>query len=129
MACNRKLLNEDIPQRIFSNKDILDLSEQLIVGDSLLIYEKYKEELLEMDRSQIAQQHYLIRGFENDGTRIILTKVINAQPDKEIGKGESIKDYKKLPEKIRCSIKTIKYLIVNKNCKIKKDGTIELIKV
>ena len=51
---------------------------------------------------------YKINGFENDGLRI---KMINHLVVKE-AVGESVKDYTKLPDIIRCGVKTIKFLIM-----------------
>ena len=70
-----------------------------------------QDELKDMDNEMLSQRLYVIRGFENDGNRIILQKHNNAQPEKSLGKGEPIKNYGQMPEKIRCSINTLKYLI------------------
>lgn len=77
----------------------------------LLLYKESQDELKDMDNGMLSERLYVIRGFENDGNRIILQKHSNAQPEKDLGKGESIKDYANTPEKIRCGINTIKYLI------------------
>lgn len=110
---NRKMGFEDIPSRIENKKGnkTLFLCHQLKKGDILLLYENSQDELKDMDNEMISQRIYVIRGFENDGNRIILQKHTNAQPEKDLGKGESIKDYGKMPEKIRCGINTLKYLI------------------
>lgn len=111
---NRKMDLEDIPSSIENKKGnkTLWLSHQLRRGDILLLYNKMQDELKDMDNEMLSQRLYVVRGFENDGNRIILQKHTNAQPEKSLGKGESIKDYGQLPEKIRCGINTFKYLIL-----------------
>jgi CRISPR-associated endonuclease Csn1 len=109
---NRKIDIEDIPFCIDNkkkNKTLL-LSHQLKRGDMLLLYTDSIDELKEMDNEILSQRLYVIRGFENPSL-IKLVKHSNAQPEKDLGKGESIKDYGKIPEKIRCGINTLKYLI------------------
>ncbi len=105
---------EDIPSSIENKKGnkTLWLSHQLRRGDILLLYNKMQDELKDMDNEMLSQRLYVVRGFENDGNRIILQKHTNAQPEKSLGKGESIKDHGQLPEKIRCGINTFKYLIL-----------------
>ncbi|MEE1142081.1 MAG: HNH endonuclease domain-containing protein [Bacteroidales bacterium] len=100
---NRKTMNEDIPL-IQSN---LNLVYTLVKGDILLIYDKNPKELYGMDRNQLQQRLYVISRFEGDG-RIQLLKTINAEKEP---KTESIKDFYKLPEKIRQSINGLNYLI------------------
>ena len=110
---NRKMGLEDIPNSIENKKGnkTLWLSYQLRRGVMLLLYKESQDELKDMDNGMLSERLYVIRGFENDGNRIILQKHSNAQPEKDLGKGESIKDYANTPEKIRCGINTIKYLI------------------
>lgn len=110
---NRKMGLEDIPTRIENKKrnKILRLSHQLKRGDMLLLYKESQDELKDMDFELLSQRLYVIRGFENDGNRIILQKHSNAQPEKDLGKGESIKDFGQMSEKIRCGINTLKYLV------------------
>lgn len=121
---NRRMGDEEIPTSIESKKKhILFLSHRLIKGDMLLIYKDSNEFLNEMDHTMLSQRLYIIKGFEKDG-RIILQKHINAQADKELGKGESIKDFSNMPEKIRCSINTLNYLIQKKDFEITPQGII-----
>lgn len=113
ISVNRKMGFEDIPSRIENKRGnkTLCLSHQLKRGDLLLLYKDSQAELKDMDKEMLSQRLYVIRGFESDGNRIILQKHTNAQPEKDLGKGESIKDYGKMPERIRCGINTLKYLI------------------
>lgn len=110
---SRKMGLEDIPNSIENKKGnkTLWLSHQLKRGDMLLVYKDSQDELRDMDNEMLSQRLYVIRGFENDGNRIILQKHSNAQPDKDLGKGESIKDFGQMQEKIRCGINTLKYLM------------------
>jgi len=121
---NRKVGIEDIPTTLTSKKGETDLylTQQISSGDMLLLYKDSPQELLEMDKSLISQRLYVVRGFENDGNRIILQKNTNAQADKDLGKGESIKNYSKMPEKIRCGINTLKFIIRGKDFQITTNG-------
>lgn len=113
ITINRKEGIEDIPNVILSKKDKpLFLTQKITVGDMLLLYKEDKQELLEMDIDSLSNRLYVVRGFENPSL-IKLVKHINAQSDKDLGKGESIKDYKNMPEKIRCGVNTIKFLKKN----------------
>lgn len=107
---NRKEGIEDIPNVLLSKRgNTLYLSQKITVGDMLLLYKETKQELFEMDIDSLSNRLYVVRGFENPSL-IKLVKHINAQSDKDLGKGESIKDYKNMPEKIRCGVNTIKFL-------------------
>jgi CRISPR-associated endonuclease Csn1 len=107
---NRKEGIEEIPNVLLSKKEkTLYLTQIITVGDMLLLYKETKQELFEMDVDSLSNRLYVVRGFENPSL-IKLVKHTNAQSDKDLGKGESIKDYNKMPEKIRCGINTIKFL-------------------
>lgn len=122
----RKMGIEDIPSKIENKKGNkkLWLSHQLKKGDILLLYKDSQDELKDMDNKMLSQRFYVIRGFEKDGNRIILQKHTNAQPEKDLGKGEPIKDYGQMPEKIRCGINTLKYLILGVDFWITSKGII-----
>ncbi len=120
---NRKNDLEDIPTTILSKKkEPLYIKQTLKSGDMLLIYKENIDELVDLNQSQLSNYLYVIRGFENDGNRINLVKHINAQQDSELGKGESIKDYSKMPQKIRCGINTLKFLVNGIDFKITPSG-------
>lgn len=107
---NREKGIEDIPKVYLSKKkNTLYLTQKIAVGDMLLLYKETKQELFEMDIDCLSNRLYVVRGFENPSL-IKLVKHINAQSDKDLGKGESIKDYNNMPEKIRCGVNTIKFL-------------------
>ena len=110
---NRKLIdNEDIPLI----QDGLKLSHSLMRGDMLLLYKDTPQELYEMDQHHLQQRLYVIPngGFERPYT-IKLVSNITAQPDKDLGKGESLKDFNNLPKKIRQSVNQLKYLLRGKD--------------
>lgn len=104
---------EDIPKKITGKRKELLLKQIVRTGDMMLIYNERPEELMEMENQDLMKRLYVIRGFENDGKRIILRQHINAQQEKELGKGQSIKDFSDMPKKIRCGINTLKYLLIN----------------
>ncbi len=107
---NRKMGLEDIPSTIENKKHIkLVQTEQLRSGDMLLLYEHDPMELREMDFSELSKRLYVICGFENPG-RVVMVRHLNSQADKDLGKGESIKSFAIMPEKIRCGINTLKFL-------------------
>ena len=107
---NRKSIGEDIPQ--LSNGKTL--SHILTRGDLLLIYNTSQQELYSMDNIQLQQRLYVVRGFESPYT-IKLIKSLNAQQDKDLGKGENIKSFDNTPEKIRQSVNKLNYLIKGKD--------------
>lgn len=122
---NRKLGLEDIPTTIESKKNHrLFLIHMLKKGNMLLVYNDSEEALKEKDNKALLQHLYVVRGFENDGNRIILQKHVNAQQDKDLGKGESVKGSHQMPEKIRCGINTIKYLLCGIDFKITPKGVV-----
>lgn len=108
---NREAGIEDIPNTLLGKKNtMLQLTQQIKTGDMLLLYKETPQELMDLDRETLSRRLYVVRGFENPSL-IKLVRHINAQPDKELGKGESVKDFSRLPEKIRCGINTLKYLV------------------
>ncbi|MDR1761203.1 MAG: hypothetical protein LBR55_02010, partial [Bacteroidales bacterium] len=117
---NRKLGLEKIPQTILDKKkNKFDLDCVLKSGKKLFLYKTDPQEAIE----NINDRLYVILGFETPFT-INLKKHINAQPDKDLGKGENIKDWNNLPQKIRCSINTLNFLLEGKDFEIKPDGAI-----
>jgi CRISPR-associated endonuclease Csn1 len=121
---NRKSGIEDVPDVLLSKKNTrLQLTQQIKAGDMVLLYKDTPQELIDMDRELLSQRLYVVRGFENPSL-IKLVRHINAQPDKELGKGESIKDYLKMPEKIRCGINTLKYLINEVDFYLTSEGVV-----
>lgn len=110
---NRKHDLSDIPVTIQNKKNTnhLHLRQIIRTGDMLLLYKDNVEELKEMDKHDLSNRLYVVRGFENTGLLIKLVKHINAQKDSELGKGESVKSFDSMPEKIRCGVKTIKFLL------------------
>ncbi len=112
---NRKNRLEDVPTSIMSKKgEKLTLNITLKKGVVVLLFRKSSVELKEMDNYHLSKRLYTILGFENPSL-IKLKRHINSQPDKDLGKGESVKVYNNLPEKIRCGINTLNFLIENKD--------------
>ncbi len=108
---NRKHGIDDIPTSLISKKKKeLVLSHTLVSGDMVLLYKDTLEELYDMDNSKLINHLYIVKGFESD-RRITLVQTINAQTDKELGIGETIKDFNNLPSKIRTSINSLNYLV------------------
>lgn len=112
VSCHRKSDIEDIPEFITDKKgNRLMLDYKLHTGDMILLYKDNPEELYDLDNVELSKLLYKINGFENDGLRI---RMVNHLIVKE-AMGESIKDYAKLPDIIRCGVKTIKFLIMGEN--------------
>lgn len=126
---NRKNNLQDIPKEIKDKKtnDILTLQYSLIPGKFLLLYRQRKEELnLDEPKDDILSERlYVILRFETSGKIIILKRHINAQTDKVLGKGESVKHNKPLPEKIRSSVNTLNFLIEGIDFEITPMGEIK----
>lgn len=122
---NRKMGLEDIPTSIENKKrdKTLWLSHKLKRGDVLLLYKDSIDELKDLGVEMLSQRLYVIRGFENPSL-IKLVKHINAQAEKDLGKGESIKDFGQMPEKIRCGINTLKYLVQGIDYQITSKGIV-----
>lgn len=124
---NREMGIEDIPTSIENkNHEILFLSQKIKVGDMVLLYNESEQELEDLGNDALSQRLYRVRGFENDGNRIVLQRHINAQQDKELGKGESVKDFGKLPEKIRQGINGLKLLVLGSDFVFSIDGRVVL---
>ena len=112
VSCHRKSDIEDIPEFITDKKgNRLMLDYKLHTGDMILLYKDTPEELYDLDNVNLSKLLYKINGFENDGLRI---RMVNHLVVKE-AMGESVKDYAKLPDIIRCGVKTIKFLIMGEN--------------
>ena len=123
---NRKMGLPDIHEKIISKNNVeLVLDQILKPGHRMILYSKYPEEVLELDKEKLLNRLFVIRGFENDGCRVILTKHDTALEDKYLGKGSSVKDYQDLPIKIRCGINTIKYLIEGQDFLITPGGELK----
>ena len=109
VSCHRKSGIEDIPEFITDKKgNRLLLDYKLHTGDMVILYKNSPEELYDLDNAGLSRLLYKINGFENDGLRI---RMVNHLVAKET-MGESVKDYSKLPDTIRCGVKTIKFLIM-----------------
>lgn len=101
---------EDIPQTIDVKGVSYTLVHVLHSSQQVLIYKEHPDELRGMNAAVLSVHLYVISGFENPKL-IKLVHHLSAKKDGDLGKGESIKDYTQMPEKIRCGISTLKYLL------------------
>ncbi len=126
---NRKNGLSDIPTEIRDKKDKCNLSLKQLVksGDMILLFKESPDEFYEMDEVEILKRLYTVRSFENDGNRIILVHNLSAKSDTSLGRGETVRDWNNLPEKIRCGINTINFLQKNKNFTINNSGKFEFL--
>lgn len=121
---NRKMGLEDIPTSYTDEHGIIyQLTETLKSGMHLLLYKDRPEEVIDMNQKDILQRLYVLpnAAFESDG-RVTLIKHICALPDKVLGKGESIKDFNNLPNKIRCGANGLRYLLEGRDFEITTKG-------
>lgn len=119
---NRKYGLEDIPQTISREKDRkLNLVYALRSGMSVLLYNDHTDELKGMPNSELSKRLYTIQGFESPAS-VKLVHNLSAKKDSQLGKGESIKDWNLLPEKIRCGIRTLKFLVEGIDFEITVNG-------
>lgn len=119
---NRQLNDCDIPQTIENKGCIYNLKQILKKGDMLLVYKDSVDEIKGMEKYVLSQRLFVIEGFEADGNRVVMRKHINAQALGTLGKGESIKDFSKLPERVRCGINTLKFIIKDIDFKVTQKG-------
>ncbi len=117
---NRKYGLEDIPQSIMGKKETkLNRVYALRSGMSVLIYQNHTDELRGMPNNELSKRLYVIAGFESDGR----TKFVHhLSAKKDLGNGEKIEDWTQLPEKVRCGIRTIKFLIEGLDFEITTNG-------
>ena len=127
IAQNHKECGEFIPRTTQSdNNNTLYLCQKLTRGQMVLIYKDTPHELFDIDNDQLSKRLYVINGFEKKSCLIKLIHHANAQPDKELGKGESIKSFDNIPQKIRQSINGLKYLLIGVDFEI-INGRIEFL--
>lgn len=108
---NRKSGLPDIPETIISKKnEELTLNQIIKPGHRLILYSRFPEEVTELEKEKLLNRIYVIRGFENDGCRVVMVKHNIALDDKILGKGAAVKNLDDLPFKIRCGINTLHYL-------------------
>lgn len=130
---NRKSGLEDIPT-IYPGKkgQPLQLARKIMKGDMLLIYKESPEELMHLDKSELSKRLYKVQFFEGEKGitlfhHLLSTSNIKEQQEggeKKRNKGESIKNYQKLPPIIRCSINGFSYLQKDVDFEFGKEGII-----
>lgn len=118
---NRAIGLEDVPQTFEVKGLRYKLVHTLHPGQQILLYKEHPDEIRGLDNAMLSPYLYVVRGFENPG-KIKLVHHLSAKKDGDLGKGESIKDYAKLPEKIRCGIGTLNYLVEGKDFVITPKG-------
>ena len=115
---NRTYGLDDIPQAITTDKgERLSLQFTLYSGLNVLIYKDSPDELIGLSNEELSKYLYVVKGFEAPA-RITLLHHLSAKSLQELGKGESIKDYETLPEKIRCGIATVRFLVEHQDFEI-----------
>ena len=96
-------------------------------GLNVLIYKDSPEELRNLSKEELSKRLYVVRGFETP-SRINMVHHLSAKSVQDLGKGESIKDYDHLPEKIRCGAASVRFLIEHEDFDIKPKIGIDLTK-
>ena len=127
---NRKMGLEDIPVCLTDkNGKQFNLRRKICKGDMLLIYRDAPEELLHLDRAELSKRLYKVQSFERKNDiilrhHLLSTAEMNSDGGKEKkrDRGESIKDYAKLPNIIRSSITSFKFLQKNVDYIFNKEG-------
>lgn len=120
---NRKHGLEDISKQI-TVKDIkYGLSFALKSGDMVLLYQDNVEELYELDRMNLVNRLYVVKGFESDN-RIKLLKHI-CSTTFENKKATSFKG--DFVDQIRSGIKSLKFLVRGIDFELTIDGNIKFL--
>lgn len=116
---NRKRGMEDIPFAILDKKGTkLSLCRIICKGDMLLIYKDTPEELLQMDREELSRRLYKVQSFERKNDIKLRHHLLSSDEisdgidsdKKKRDKGESIKNFQHLPNIIRSSVTSFKFL-------------------
>lgn len=128
---NRKLGLEDIPSFISDKKGLsYTLRRKLCKGDMLLVYKDSPEELLHLDSAELSKRLYKVQSFEGKNNINLRHHLLSSAEtndndegkEKKRDRGESIKDFAKLPNIIRSSITSFKYLQKGVDFEFNKDG-------
>jgi len=118
---NRKENREDIPRNVSYKGKLYHLDSCMHKGQQMLLYREHEDEIRGLPSEVLSRHLYVINRIESDG-RIRLIHHLSAKTDKELGNGESIKDYEHLPKKIRCGINGLHYLLEGKDFCITPKG-------
>ena len=97
----------ELPSQYVEKGCIWKLKHVLKKGMKVLLFEHNRDELTALSKAQYSKRLYIIQGFESD-KRITLLHHLCAKPDVQ---REPIQTFDALPEKIRCSVNQINYLI------------------
>lgn len=127
---NRKMGLEDIPVCLTDkNGKQFNLRRKICKGDMLLIYRDAPEELLHLDSAELSKRLYKVQSFERKNDIILRHHLLSTGEtnsddgkEKKRDRGESIKDFAKLPNIIRSSITSFKFLQKNVDYIFNKEG-------
>jgi CRISPR-associated endonuclease Csn1 len=97
----------EIPAQYVEKGTDWNLKHILKKGMKVLLFEHDRKELTSLSKAQYSKRLYIIQGFESD-KRITLLHHLCAKQDVP---REPIQTFEALPEKIRCSINQINYLV------------------
>jgi CRISPR-associated endonuclease Csn1 len=114
--------NPLLPLSKEKGKNRLELRATLKTGDLVLLYNKYPDEIWDLDTEDRVKRLYKISQFESDG-RVQLRFHQVAKPDKDLKKSSKI-DFKTPEEKLRLSLSGFNALIQNIDFKIDILGNI-----
>lgn len=125
-VCKNRKKGYDIPETDNKGKEIYYLDAVLHRGKQMILYKDIADlaNVLRMSEKKLSERLYVFKKFESDN-RVILKRHICSKPEKELGRGESIKSYSSLPEMIKQSINSLNYLLEDVDFKITFDGKIE----
>lgn len=82
---------------------------QLIQKGDMLLIGNTKENLQDLKTEYLLQRLYVVCGFYNDGNSVYIKLKLHTNAENQ-SKRTSIKDFKNLPQYIKCSIYTFQYL-------------------
>ena len=110
-------LNNGIANTIEEKGKTYHLDYLFKKNDMLLLIKDNPEEIKKLNTEEIGKRLFYVKAYESD-LRITLVK--HDIVDYNLGAGQKIESYDELPIKIRCSINTIKYLILGRDFEITK---------
>lgn len=110
-------LNNGIANTIEEKGKTYHLDYLFKKNDMLLLIKDNPEEIKKLNTEEIGKRLFYVKAYESD-LRITLVK--HDIVDYNLGAGQKIESFDELPIKIRCSINTIKYLILGRDFEITK---------
>lgn len=111
IAENRKEGRDDLLQEIEVKGKVYILNRVIHKGVMAIVCHGFdKNDLHSMASDEISKYLYVVKDFESD-KRIKFVHHINGKTEKELGIGQTIKENESLPEKIRCGVASLNFLI------------------